>query len=202
MVLNEYYDVLLKLKRNDEARVVGESLYKLDPSFVNTERMGDNFESKGDYKNAIKYYSEALGKAKTDAEKSDVYLKMVDNYINTSDLKTAREFARKTLAIDSKSSKAYLAIARIYAQAVSICGTNLEREDKVVYWLAMDYVEKAKSVDPSVAGFADQQLKSFKTAAPDAEAKFFKAWKDGQRIRVDASLKACYGWIGEETTIR
>jgi tetratricopeptide (TPR) repeat protein len=201
-LLNELYDVLLKLKRNDEARKIAADLYKLDASYTNTMRVADNYESNGDYKNAIKFYMEAETKAPGPNEKKELYLKMADNYINTSDLKSAREFARKALAIDNKFAKAYFAIARIYAQSVSACGGTMDREDKVVYWLAIDYAERAKSVDPSSASYADQQIKVFSSAAPNAEEKFFKAWKPGQKIRVDASLKACYGWIGEETTIR
>lgn len=199
--LNELYDLLVRTKASDEARDIAGQLYKLDPSYINTVRVADNYESKADYKNAIKFYQEAISKATTNDQKTEVYLNMVDNYVNTGDLITARESARKVLAVNAKSAKAMLAIARIYAQAVSACGF-LEREDKVVYWLAMDYAEKAKSFDASVSNYADQQIKSFRSAAPTVEEKFFKAWKDGQKIKVDGSLRDCYKWIGEETTIR
>ena len=37
---------------------------------------------------------------------------------------------------------------------------------------------------------------------PTAEETFFKGWKKGDTIKVDKSLRDCYSWINETTTIR
>ena len=78
----------------------------------------------------------------------------------------------------------------------------MEREDKVVYWLVLDLLDKAKQVDSEVSSLVKNLYKSYLPVTPTAEEKFFKAWKAGTEIKVDKSLRSCYDWINETTTIR
>ncbi len=107
------------------------------------------------------------------------------------------------MKVDPKWGQPYLKMAKIYAQAVNDCGgSNMTRLDKVVYWLVLDYLDKAKRIDPSTAGTVAQQYKVYEQATPSVEEKFYENWKKGQKIKIDASLKKCYGWIDETTTVR
>jgi tetratricopeptide (TPR) repeat protein len=200
-LLTELYELYEGERMIDEAKEMALKLYQLQPNYDNTTRMGDNAAANANYTEAIKFYKEAVDKAETDDQRKQLDLKIADNYINVEDLKKAREYARAASKIDPNWGQPYLKMAKIYSQAVSSCG-KIEREDKVVYWLVLDYLEKAKRVDPSTTNFANQQIKSIGAVTPTTEEMFFKGWQAGASIEVDGTLKKCYDWIKETTTVR
>src|SRR5690606_8732387 len=65
----------------------------------------------------------------------------------------ARTYFREALQLDPKFGAALIAIGYLYATAVSNCG-SFEREDRAVYWLVVDYYNRAKSADQSVSNAA------------------------------------------------
>ena len=119
-------------------------------------------------------------------------------------LQSARKYARVAADNDSDSGRPYIYIADAYAQAVSQCTNNrkMEVEDRVVYWLVLDYLAKAKRVDSSVSNEADRKIQAYAPVTPSKEQQFFKNWSEGQTLKVDGSLNSCYSWIGETTTVR
>jgi hypothetical protein len=78
----------------------------------------------------------------------------------------------------------------------------MDRSDKVVYWLVLDYLDKAKEVDSSLSSTVSRQYQSYAPVLPTKEDKFFNNWVEGEKIKVGANLHECYGWINESTTIR
>lgn len=201
--MGELYDLYSQQQDYNRAKAMALRLYKMNANFDNAKRLGKIASDNANYKDAISYYKEALQKAKTVAEKKQVVLGISENYINLDELPQAREYARMGMRIDPKWGQPYLKMAKIYAQAVNDCGgSNMTRLDKVVYWLVLDYLDKAKRVDPSTAGTVAQQYRVYEQATPTVEEKFYENWKKGQKIKIDASLKKCYGWINETTTVR
>ncbi|HET6528146.1 MAG TPA: hypothetical protein VFG39_05290, partial [Balneolaceae bacterium] len=98
----------------------------------------------------------------------------------------------------------YIQIADVYARTVNQCTNNRKMEvfDRAVYWLVLDYLQKAEQVDPSVAGEVSRKTASYEPVTPTTEQMFFKGWKEGESFSIDASLNECYGWINETTTVR
>ena len=200
-LLAELYDLYTKENMVAESKATARKMYEINPSFDNIRRMGDNAEKNANYTEAIKFFKEALEKADNDTQKKEMNNKIAENYVNLEDLKTARNYARAASKIDASWGQPYLTIAKIYSQAISSCG-QIQKEDKVVYWLVLDYLEKAKSVDSSVKSFAEQQIRSISSVTPSTEEKFFNSWNPGDKLKVDGSLKSCYDWINETTTVR
>lgn len=100
---------------------------------------------------------------------------------------------------------AYIKMATIYGQAVSNCTEErkLEAKDRVVYWVVVDYLKRAKQVDPSVTNTVNNQLSTYEAVTPSTEDKFFTlGYEDGQKVKVDGNLMSCYSWINETTTVR
>ncbi|MDX1586308.1 MAG: hypothetical protein R3222_06180, partial [Balneolaceae bacterium] len=81
-------------------------------------------------------------------------------------------------------------------------GRKMTRDDKVVYWLVLDYLDKARRVDSQVSNTVQRQYQSYQPVTPTTEEKFFKGWEKGDKIAVDGSLNSCYSWVGETTTVR
>lgn len=201
--MDQLYDLYRQQQDFNRAKAMAQHLYQMNPDFDNAKRLGNIASDNANYKDAVKFYKEALDKAKTTAQKKEVVLGISENYINLDELPEARVYARMGIKLDPHWGQPYLKIAKIYAQAVNDCGgSNLTRIDKVVYWLVLDYLDKAKSVDPSTAATVAQQYKVYKDATPTVEEKFYENWHKGQKIKVDSTLKKCYGWIDETTTVR
>lgn len=203
-ILAELRDIYVQQDMRQEAQALNQKLYELDPSFENTRALADFAVNNANYNNAIKYLKEALQKAPNDEEKADIALELSDTYLNTSQLQEARRYARQASQLNSGWGRPYVQIASIYAQAVNECtsGRKMTRDDRVVYWLVLDYLDRAQQVDSQMANTVKRQYQSYEPVTPTTEDKFFKGWEVGDTMNVDSSIDDCYGWIAETTTVR
>lgn len=81
-------------------------------------------------------------------------------------------------------------------------GDTLDREDRAVYWLVLDYLEMAEQHDPSLTSAVQNRAEAYTEAMPSSEDKFFSEWEDGETFEIDGNLKDCYAWVNETTTVR
>lgn len=189
-----------------EVRGINEQLYQINPSFENTRSLADVAIENANYDTAIKYLKEAFNKAPDNSEKARVALQLSEAYLNKENLQEARRFARQSIDLDSDWGRPYIQMATIYAQTVSQCTSErkMERKDKVVYWVVLDYLDRARSVDSSTANQVERLYKSYEPVTMTTEDKFY--WdpplEAGDNIEVDSNLGSCYDWINESTTVR
>ena len=188
-----------------KAKEINLKLYELDPSYSTTVSLANAATQNAEYNTAIKYLKEASGLTDEPEKLKTIYQNLARAYLNKGQLRQARSNARKAIDQDSDWGRPYMTIASIYARAVSDCVENREmsRDDRAVYWLVMDYLNKAKNIDSSVASSANSQLRSYRESAPTQEDIFFvDSWSKGGSVRIDGSLGSCYSWINESTTVR
>lgn len=200
----ELFDLYQRTNNHQMVREMSETLYEANPDFENTMRMADYAISNAEYNRAIRFLNEALQKTDDNKQRAEIHVSISDNYLNQRNLQRAREHARNAMRLNPSSGQPHLKMAEIYAQAVTDCsgGAALDRLDKAVYWLVVDYLQNARRVDNSVASFVQRQLPVYQNITPNAEERFYMNWMEGETIRIDGSLKECYGWISETTTIR
>jgi len=202
-VLNELFDLYVRVDNREKVSELTQTLYQRDPSFTNIMRMANMSSNNANYSEALKFLEEASGKTTDKMELRNVYYEMSNNYLNLGNLQRSREFARRSSQQDPSWGQPYLKIAEIYGQAVSNCaGGTMTRQDKVVYYLVLDYLDRARNNDESVRQFVSRQYPTYQNVAPTVEEKFYQGWEAGDKIQVDGSLKDCYAWINESTTIR
>lgn len=178
---------------------------ELEPTLESATKLAELEKSNANYALAERYFNEAVSRTDDNDRKKSLYLELADVQRNQGKLREARNTTQQVLQIDPNYGLAYLHMATVYGEAVSRCteGRKLEATDKVVYWLVLDYLNKAKSVDPSVASSVNRQLPTYESAAPTAEDKFFTlGYEAGQKVKVDGSLNSCYSWINETVTVR
>ncbi|MGM0546221.1 MAG: tetratricopeptide repeat protein [Bacteroidota bacterium] len=207
-ILTQLRDVYEGEDMSSEAREVGEKLYELNPTFDNIMAVAEAAQSNANYNNAIKYYKEALDKAEDDAQKGEIALEISDAYLNKDEVQEARDFARQAIDFRGDWGAPYIQIADVYARTVNNCTDEEDRdltpEDKAVYWLVLDYLDKAKEVDSDAANEVERKYESYEPVIPSKSEKFF--WKppleEGEEFAVDSSLMECYAWIDETTTVR
>jgi len=129
------------------------------------------------------------------------YFRRGEAYEEMGQLAEARAEYRNAIEADSEYGEAYIAIGDLYTRAVSNCsGEELGRDDKAVYWAAVDKYQRAKNVDPGVASTADSKTQTYRSYFPTQEDIFYREqWKEGESVTIGSG---CYSWINERTTVR
>ena len=180
-------------------------IHELEPTFDSALTLAETEKGNSSYTSAAEYFKQALEMADNDTDKKNINLELADVYSSTGELSTSKRYVQDALAIDDAFGRAYIKLASIYGQAVSSCteSRKLEARDKVVYWVVVDYLTRAKSVDASVTNTVNSQLATYEAVTPSTEDKFFTlGYEQGQRVQVNSSLDSCYSWINESTDVR
>ena len=104
----------------------------------------------------------------------------------------SRTYAQRAIQLKPNFGAPYILIAVMY-------GANPVGEDAFersqTFWLVIDKLNKAKSVDPSVANEANNLIGRYKGSCPNKEEAFMHGITNGKTINIG-------GWIGETTTAR
>lgn len=203
MLLN-LVDLYDETGQGEKATETAIELYEINSNFENTRALADIFLSEGDYNDAIPYLKEAMELSDTDSQRKEIALEISESYQQLDQLEQAKAYADQSLAIDGSYGEAYMRIASIYANTISNCtnGGTLDREDRAVYWLVLDNLDKAKQADSSLASNANSRAESYEGAMPSSEDKFFSGWEEGDSFQINGDLKQCYAWVNETTTVR
>ncbi len=201
-LMQELYELYLAVGARDNARNMAVRMYEVEPSVTNITRLADKAENNGDYRDAIRYLAEAHS-IQQGTVRARTSLRIASNHMSLRDLQEARRFARRAASEDPNWGEPMITIAQIYGEAVSRCaGSDMTRIDKAVYWLVLDYLDRATQRNSGVRSTVQRLYRTFEPVTPTAEEKFYQNWNTGDRIRIDGSLRDCYSWIGEETTVR
>ncbi len=187
-----------------EAIRYAEKLYEISKTFENAKRLADYAQSDAQYEVAIKYLQEAIELTNDNTQKRNLNLEISETYQNMGNLRSARQFARASSQLDRNWGQPYIRIATIYAAAVTQCtsGRQIERDDRIVYWLVLDYLDRARSADSSVASEVQRRYRTYEPVLPTTQDKFFRGWEEGDELQVGSNIAECYGWIGESTKVR
>ncbi len=107
----------------------------------------------------------------------------------------AREMARKALSLDPTYCKAYMLIGNIYVAAASTFSDD-NFIKATVYWVAVDYYNKARAYD-DCAMEAAKSVADYRKVFPNKEDGFMQnpPLKEGDTYKVG-------GWINETTKVR
>ncbi len=172
-----------------------EKLYELDPSAEAAFNMARLFVKRDEVAKAKEYYKTAIA-AETDKEllAKYYYELALFTFAKERAYSQARDLARKSLENDPNSGRTLILIGDIYAQGAKTYGSD-DFEHTTVYWLATDYYQKAKRVDPDIAATANEKINTYRVYFPDKETMFFQGLQNGQAYKLG-------GWINETTTVR
>jgi len=129
------------------------------------------------------------------------HFKMGQAHLQMDQLPKARAQFRKALEKKPDYGRAYIAIGDVYTRAVSECSSGgLSRNDKAVYWAAVDKYEQALDANAAVSSTAKSKIKTYQKYFPTQEDIFYRDdWKKEQSFTIDYG---CYSWISETTTVR
>lgn len=194
--LNEVLDALSSVGCSDADIyfTAAEYLYKLEPSASAALGLANKSLKDKDYDTAMKYYSDAA-KMETDKKKSSDYMMQLAGIFSSQrNFPRARQAAYDALEYNPNNGQAYILIAQLYASSAGNIFPEAEKAG-LVYLVAVDKLQKARSVDPGVASEANNLINRYSAAFMDTEAAFMMGIKAGESIFIP-------GWIGESTTVR
>jgi len=177
-----------------------EKLYELRPSAGAAAHLASLFKGKKKFDKAIEYYEEAIEKSEDSTLVSEYYQQIGSIYYEqkSNNIVTVSK-AKEALKYDESNGAAYILMALAYADASANCGEN-DFQHSAVYWVAVDKLQMAKKVDPSVADKAQQLISAYSQRFPNNEDAFMFGNVENGDSYSFYDVKKC--WIKETTTVR
>lgn len=173
------------------------ALHEINPSSNSAYGLYRLYSSRNENAVAAQFLESALSLLDPNDTKTaaDYNLELATFYFkNLSRSATAVATAKKAIEYDqSIAGKAYLLIGTIWASQ-DCQGSEVDVRSK--YWVAVDYMVKAKNADPEVAEHADELAAQYRRYFPMQVDAFMYDVTDGQRYTVSC------GGMTEITTVR
>jgi tetratricopeptide (TPR) repeat protein len=171
-------------------------LHELEPSFSSARLLYQLCSSKDQNEEAVAYLQQAIDSEESvEADDAAMLLEMATFQFKKMNqygkaVQTAKEAIEKDASV---AAKANLLIGTIWYQVK--CGGN-EIEQRAKFWVATDYLQKAKNADPALAADADELLRTCRTYFPTTEDAFMYDLQDGQSFTISC------GGMSATTTVR
>lgn len=170
-------------------------MHTSEPSYVSAYNLYKLNSSRGDIDAAIRYMEEAIA-----YEESDVATDANYNYelaafcFKNGNNAKAYAAAQKAAELDpALSGRAYMLIGTIWGNTVC-SGNDIEQRSK--YWVAVDYMTKAKNADPALTEDANNMIRQYAAYYPQTAEAFMYDVTDGQSYTVSC------GGMRATTTVR
>lgn len=170
------------------------ALYKMEPSAAAAFRLALFHLKKENYSDASKYFEEAYTQETDKEKKAEYYYYAAVVAYAQNKLSKARSLALKAAGLKKHYGKPYILIAKMYAGSVNSCGVT-KFEKHAVYWVAVDKLVKAKTIDSGVAEEANKLISKYSARYPSQEEGFMLTWTAGKTYTVGC-------WINESTRVR
>lgn len=145
---------------------------------------------------ATEYLNKAIDLTDDKKLKASCYTTLATIQLNARSYGQARTLAQKALAEDPSNGRPLILIAQMYAATASSIYPDDALKQRCVYFLVLDKLERARSIDPRVASEAARLISSYRRNLPKQSDIFMHPeLESGKAFHVG-------GWIGETTTIR
>ena len=166
-----------------------------EPSAASAYYLYKLHAAKDENTTAVRYLEEALGFSDLDTQtKANYQLELATFCTKNGMHGKAFDAARKAAELDpSNQGKAYYLIGTIWGSVR--CGGN-EVERRANYWVAVDYLQKAKAADESLTADCNRLIGSYSVYYPQKAEAFMYDIVDGQSYNVNC------GGMHATTTVR
>ena len=170
-------------------------MYKNDPSASSAYYLYKLHSAKDESDTAIKYFEEAVSLcAEDDPVKADYLIELATYCLKNNITGKAFDYARKAAELKpDHQGKAYYLIATIWGAARC---TGNEIESRAKYWVAVDYLQKAKAADASLTDDCNKLISAYSVYYPQKAEAFMYDVVDGQSYTVNC------GGMRATTTVR
>ena len=172
-----------------------QTVYNIEPSYNSAYYLYRLYSNKGDFDNAVKYLEEAIAYEESDAVVDAGYqYELAAFSLKNGKSAKAYEAAQKAVELDSSvAGKAYMLMGTIWGSTV--CNGN-EIERRAPYWVAVDFMIKAKNADPALEEDANNHIRQYSVYYPETAEAFMYNITDGESYTVSC------GGMRAVTTVR
>ena len=170
-------------------------MYNMEPSHTSAYYLYKLYAGRNDVDNASKYMREAITFEESDTDTDAGYFYELATFL-VKNGKTAEAYKATTAAVelsDIYDAKCYYLMGTIWGSTV--CGGD-EISKRAPYWVAVDYMQKAKNADPALAEDADRMIAQYRAYFPQTAEAFMYNITDGDPYTV-----SCNG-MRASTTVR
>jgi tetratricopeptide (TPR) repeat protein len=171
------------------------TMYNMEPSHTSAYYLYKLYAGRNDVDNASKYMREAITFEESDTDTDAGYFYELATFL-VKNGKTADAYKATTAAVelsDTYDAKCYYLMGTIWGSTV--CGGD-EISKRAPYWVAVDYMQKAKNADPALAEDADRMIAQYRAYFPQTAEAFMYNITDGDPYTV-----SCNG-MRASTTVR
>ena len=171
------------------------TMHTKEPSYTSAYYLYKLYAGRGDVDNAVKYMNEAISAEESDAvTDGGYYYELAAFCYKNGKNAMAYEAALKVADLEpALAGKAYMLIGTIWGSLV--CGGN-DIEQRAKYWVAVDYMNKAKAADETLAEDATDHIRQYAAYYPQTAEAFMYDITNGQSYTVSC------GGMRAVTTVR
>ena len=170
-------------------------MHNTEPSHVSAYNLYKLYAGRADVENAVKYMTEAIENAESDAVTDGGYQYELAAFCYKNG-QNAKAYAAAQAAAEldpSFAGKAYMLIGTIWG-STPCSGNDIEQRAK--YWVAVDYMNKAKAADETLTDAANDMIRQYAAYYPQTAEAFMYDVTDGQSYTVSC------GGMRAVTTVR
>lgn len=193
--LKNVVSIMKMLKCTEQEAYFNASLYahRIQPTAESAVGCAYMSYKKQNIDDAVKYFDEAIELETDDLKKAEYAYNTAAVLSSIKKYSQARQYAQKAISLNANYGAPYILIAQMYASSPN--WSDESALNRCTYFLAIDKLQRAKSVDPSVAEEAQKLINAYAGHTPKTEDLFFLNLKKGDSVQIG-------GWIGESTVIR
>ena len=193
--LNKVISVMsmVKCTENDAYLTASEYALAIEPTAKAAMGCGYRYFKKGETAKAMEFFDQAIELETSITTKAELCYKVGAVYFSLGNHGKARTYANKALQYNSKYGQPHILIAQIYASHPNWSDDGLL--NACTFYVCVDRLQRAKSVDPSVKREADRLIGKYSAYFPKKEDLFMRGYSNGSSVTVG-------GWINETTRIR
>lgn len=172
------------------------TMYKLEPSANSAYYLYKLHSGRNNIDEAIKYMEEAISREESDANTDIEWTYELATFCFKSGMSPKAFECASTVAASGSEAfvgKAYFLIGTIWGS--TRCGGD-EISTRAPYWVACDYMNKAKAADPTLEESANEYIREYSKYFPQAAEAFMYDITNGQSYTV-----VC-GGMRATTTVR
>ncbi len=173
-----------------------QALHTLEPSFQSAYYLFKLYAGKEDHENAIKLLLEAIeSEQSTEDQDANMLIELSNYYMQKMEnINKAAEYAKMAMQKSTAvAGRANLILGLVWG-SVRCQGNEVETRAK--YWVAVDYLIRARNADPSIAEEASRYISSYSQYFPAQEEAFMYDIIDGSSYTVSC------GGMRETTIVR
>lgn len=174
-----YYNVAVKMFANDRSAGNAVRLAELNATRNNMDR-------------AISYFTEAYNRDTSRVVRSGVITRVALMELERGKRQEARDRAEHAFQLNNRNAGALMILADCYAGA----DLGNKFDNRAAYWVAVDYLQAAVTVDPSLKAEADAKIRKYMQLFPTREDCFYR------KILDEGVIYNVGGWVNEVTRVR